>query len=70
MLLQTQCLKKGKKVLSKFIEQYEKSPARQLPEKAYEGDLCKSLDNKPYVYFQQKWLLLDEAMKITFNIQQ
>lgn len=40
----------------------------QLPESAYEGDLCK-YKGQPYVYVKGQWITLHEAARMVISEQ-
>ena len=41
---------------------------KELPETAFEGDLCK-YDGQPYVYVMNKWITLHEAARMVISAQ-
>ena len=43
---------------------------KKLPKKAFPGDLAKTEDGTAWVFYTDKWIKLDDGMKLVFNIQQ
>ena len=46
----------------------EMESLEQLPESAYEGDLCK-YNGQPYVYVKGQWITLHEAARMVISEQ-
>ena len=52
-----------------FINRILSLPETKFPVTAYDGDVMKYIgDHKLYVYFQKNWIDLEEAMKLTWQI--
>ena len=46
----------------------EMESLKELPQTAFEGDLCK-FDGQPYVYVMGKWITLHDAARMVISAQ-
>ncbi len=52
-----------------FVKSCLLSPKQDFPKTALEGDILHHLDDTFYVYCVGKWIKLEEALTIIFEVQ-